>query len=168
MFSPEVNDTHFPGLHGRLIHDLVDPSVTGFDHATVNALWTNVHCSQVSDAVVQTLISYDNSTSTTRSNSSSSSVVTVSSNAAGLLANPYPPPSLSNATDLDALERYVESSHYLFQQGELFINVSIPMPQGPPYITQMEGAAHLLFLSEGGTATIPCEFILVALSKFMY
>ncbi|KAJ7612742.1 hypothetical protein FB45DRAFT_303167 [Roridomyces roridus] len=59
MFAGRTNDTRYPGLHGRLLHDTVnlDNSIAieiPWTQANVNATLVNVHCSQVSNATVTT------------------------------------------------------------------------------------------------------------------
>ncbi|KAJ7612715.1 hypothetical protein FB45DRAFT_1036929 [Roridomyces roridus] len=57
MFAGKTNDTRYPGLQARLIHDTVnlDNSIIGlWNQARVNATLVNVHCSQVSNATVNT------------------------------------------------------------------------------------------------------------------
>ncbi|KAJ7181552.1 hypothetical protein C8R43DRAFT_1229399, partial [Mycena crocata] len=61
MFAARTNDTRYPGLHGRLLHDTVNLD-NSIDHhilwsqARVNATLVNVHCSQISDATINTFI----------------------------------------------------------------------------------------------------------------
>ncbi|KIJ53197.1 hypothetical protein M422DRAFT_42952 [Sphaerobolus stellatus SS14] len=59
MFAGRVNDTRYPGLQGRLIHDTtnLDNGVTQivpWSQARVNGTLMNVHCSQISDAHIST------------------------------------------------------------------------------------------------------------------
>ncbi|KAF7368002.1 hypothetical protein MSAN_00866000 [Mycena sanguinolenta] len=61
MFPVRPNHTRFPGLQGRLLHDLVNPenfpsSVidTAWSMARVDATLVNIHCSQITNATVST------------------------------------------------------------------------------------------------------------------
>ncbi|KAJ6625155.1 hypothetical protein B0H10DRAFT_2003913 [Mycena sp. CBHHK59/15] len=56
MFAARTNDTRYPGLQARLLHDTVnlDNSLPPFSSARVNATLVNVHCSQVSNATINT------------------------------------------------------------------------------------------------------------------
>ncbi|KAJ7474480.1 hypothetical protein B0H11DRAFT_2035621 [Mycena galericulata] len=64
MFSGRTNDTRYPGLHGRLLHDTVnlddrDNAIDGtipWTIARVNATLVNVHCSQISNAKITTFL----------------------------------------------------------------------------------------------------------------
>ncbi|KAJ7653992.1 hypothetical protein DFH06DRAFT_520665 [Mycena polygramma] len=56
MFAARTNDTRYPGLHARLLHDTVNlaEDIPPFSIARVNASLVNVHCSQISSATVKT------------------------------------------------------------------------------------------------------------------
>ncbi|KAJ3758298.1 hypothetical protein EV360DRAFT_83199 [Lentinula raphanica] len=59
MFAGRVNDTRYPGLQARLVHDTtnLDNGVTlliPWSEARVNATEFNVHCSQINDATLTT------------------------------------------------------------------------------------------------------------------
>ncbi|KAJ7896605.1 hypothetical protein B0H14DRAFT_3425396 [Mycena olivaceomarginata] len=61
MFAARTNDTRYPGLHARLLHDTVnlDNDITEeipWSKARVNATLINIHCSQISDATINTFI----------------------------------------------------------------------------------------------------------------
>ncbi|KAJ7696816.1 hypothetical protein B0H17DRAFT_1329112 [Mycena rosella] len=59
MFGARTNDTRYPGLHGRLLHDTVNlddfvAEELAWTKARVNATLVNVHCSQISNATINT------------------------------------------------------------------------------------------------------------------
>ncbi|KAF9456742.1 hypothetical protein BDZ94DRAFT_1314868 [Collybia nuda] len=57
MYPIKVNDTRYPGLQGRIIHNTINldnmvPKYVAFSEARVDATEMNIHCSQVTDATV--------------------------------------------------------------------------------------------------------------------
>ncbi|KAJ7860215.1 hypothetical protein B0H14DRAFT_2745112 [Mycena olivaceomarginata] len=56
MFAGRTNDTRNLGLHGRLLHDTVSlaPTDVVWNQARVSATLVNVHCSQISNATINT------------------------------------------------------------------------------------------------------------------
>ncbi|KAJ7133371.1 hypothetical protein C8R44DRAFT_849487 [Mycena epipterygia] len=57
--ATRTNDTRYPGLHGRLLHDTVNLDDTfaeyvAWSQARVDATLVNVHCSQISNATINT------------------------------------------------------------------------------------------------------------------
>ncbi|KAJ6587877.1 hypothetical protein B0H19DRAFT_195502 [Mycena capillaripes] len=57
MFSTRSNDSRSPGLHGRLLHEtfnLGNSIEIAFSRVRVNATLVNIHCSQISNANIQT------------------------------------------------------------------------------------------------------------------
>ncbi|KAJ7835414.1 hypothetical protein B0H13DRAFT_2369302 [Mycena leptocephala] len=59
MFAARTNDTRYPGLHGRLLHDTTNLDREAsleipWSKARVNATLVNMHCSQISNAAINT------------------------------------------------------------------------------------------------------------------
>ncbi|KAJ6540042.1 hypothetical protein DFH09DRAFT_67768 [Mycena vulgaris] len=59
MFAGQTNNTRHPGLHGRLLHDTVNLDISSSGEvpwatARLNAALINVHCSQISNATINT------------------------------------------------------------------------------------------------------------------
>ncbi|KAJ7174250.1 hypothetical protein C8R46DRAFT_1080465 [Mycena filopes] len=127
MLHGQTNDTRYPGLQGRLLHDTVNAnpiiSQAGlvFSQARVGATLVNVHCSQISDASIATFILPYQSTDM-------------------LLARPSP---------VDGQNRYIFPNFTVMSDNyQAWINVSLPPP---PYWNSDLPGLNIVGYWAGGT-----------------